>query len=44
MPFKTKEREIGKNVMCRKIIVDALQCNAMCSLGSALLAEVGPSP
>lgn len=44
MTFKTKEREIGKNVMCRKIIVDVLQCDAMCSVDSALLAEVGPTP
>lgn len=43
MTFKTKEREIGKNVMCRKIIVDVPQCDAMCSLDSALLAEVGPT-
>lgn len=44
MTFKTKEREVGKNVMCRKIVVDVLQCDAMCSLNSALLAEVGSSP
>lgn len=44
MTFKSKERQIAKNVMYRKDTVQVLQYDAMCSLGSALLVEVGPYP